>query len=763
MLNLWGRAMGTSTYIPKADFSPDLSALKRHFEFSLFFLLLTSVLTLGSTGKLDLVSILLPPVALLFKGYRWWRGYGPELSTRVATGITLAYFVFFPFDLWVISRMLAAGAQNPGLYAALMATIHLMLFAIIVRLYSGSTTRDCLFLALMAFTSMLAAAILTVDTTFLVFFFVFMVLAVSTFVSLEMWRSAQAALTQPISNGTRTANRLHNALGGASTIIAIGSIAIGAVIFLLLPRFASGYMSGFNLQPTLISGFSDNVELGEIGEIKKSSLVVMRVRVDGGLDAARGVHWRGVVLTLFDGKRWFNEPHGPTTLAPGPEGWFHADAGEVRESKFGLPIHYTVLLEPIATNALFFANAVESVRGRFNDEMGSAPQGQRRAYLLKDPTGSIFNPYHNFSRMQYEARSILPTPPPDALREAGADYSDSLRESYLQLPTLDRRIPELAKQITARADNPYDKARAVEGYLRSHYGYTLDLTGTPQNDPLAYFLFQKRAGHCEYFAAAMTVMLRSVGIPARYINGFLTGEYNDVGGDFVVRASDAHSWVEVYFPTYGWLTFDPTPPADDVPVGAFARLGHYWDWFELQWSEWVINYDFIHQFTLAQNLHRVSRDWTERLTTAFSDMRRAAISRMERWQSQLVYKPTLVPAILAILGMLFAFVVLLRPEVRRRLVALWHLRVVAASSAMTPHLATLQYNEMLRLLARRGLRKPPGQTPFEFAASFPEKTLSGPVIELTEIYQAARFGGQPTDPRRASSLLNRIQSALRST
>ena len=174
-----------------------------------------------------------------------------------------------------------------------------MLFAIIIRLYSASTTRDYLFLTLMAFTSMLAAAILTVDTGFLVFFLVFMALAVSTFVGLEMWRSAQGAVAQPLSSGTRAANRLHNALGVTSAAIALGSLAVGAVIFLLLPRFTGGYMSGFNLQPTLISGFSDDVELGEIGQIKKSSVVVMRISVDGGLDAARGVHWRGIALTDF--------------------------------------------------------------------------------------------------------------------------------------------------------------------------------------------------------------------------------------------------------------------------------------------------------------------------------------------------------------------------------------------------------------------------------------------------------------------------------
>ncbi len=754
--------MGAAISIPKVNPTPpDISALKRHFEISLYFLVLVGVLTLVSTGKLDLVSILVAPAAVLVKGLRWWRGHGPELSTRVVTWMTIAYFVFYPLDLWVVSRMLSSEAQNPGLYAALLATVHLMLFAIIVRIYSASTTRDYLFLTMMAFTSMLASAILTVDTVFLVFFFVFMALAVSTFVGLEMWRSAQGAVTQPVENGTRAAYRLHNALSGASTGIAFGSLVIGAVIFLFLPRFASGYMSGFNLQPTLMSGFSDDVELGEIGEIKQSRAVVMRIRVDGGPDAARGVHWRGVALTTFDGKRWYNEPHGTITLTPDGESWIHANPGEIKRQEFGKPIQYKVLLEPIASTALFFANEVESVRGRFNGESDSTRLGQRRTYLLKDSAGSIFNPYHNYSRAEYEARSIMPAPPPVVVREAGSDYPVSVSNTYLQFPPLDPRIPELARQITARADTPYDKARAIESYLRSHYGYTLDLTGPPQSDPLAYFLFQKRAGHCEYFATAMTVMLRSLGIPARYINGFLTGEYNDVGSDFVVRASDAHSWVEVYFPSFGWLTFDPTPPSNEKSSGMFASLGRYLDWFELQWSEWVINYDFVHQFTLAQNLHRVSHDWTERLTAALTDFRHSAANRMEIWQFRLMHTPGLLLKGFAILVLLSAFVVFLRPEIRQRLAARWHLRV-SSSKPMTPHLATLHYNEMLRMLARRGIRKAPGQTPVEFATSVPDGSLAEPVHELTRMYQAARFGGLAQDPLRVSSLLALIQTRIQS-
>jgi hypothetical protein len=752
--------MNSAGSIPMETPPGHLSALRRHFEISLYFLLLTSVLTLVSTGKLDLVTIFALPAALLFKGYRWWRGKGPEISNRVANWLTIAYFIFLPVDLLVVSRILARGAQNPGLYSALLATIHLMLFAIIIRLYSASTTRDYLFLTLMAFATMLASAILTVDTVFLVFFLIFLTLAVSTFVGLEMWRSAQGAVTQPIEESTSAAQHLHNSLGIASAGIAFGSIVIGAVIFLLLPRFNGGYMSGFNLQPTLVTGFSNDVELGEIGEIQKSSMVIMRIRVDGGLNSARGVHWRGIALTQFDGKRWFNESREPTTLTASPNGWFHLKPEKIEPRATGLPIHYTVLLEPISSTALFFANEAESVRGHFSAD--STPFGQRRAFLLQDSMGAVFNPYNNYSRLEYEARSVLPTPPPAALRMAGTDYPASVRDTYLQLPALDPRIPALAKQIGARGSNPYDKARAIEGYLRAHYGYTLDLTGPPPADPLAYFLFEKRAGHCEYFAAAMTVMVRSLGIPARYVNGFLTGEYNNIGGDFVVRASDAHSWVEIYFPSYGWLTFDPTPPADEKPLGLFANLGLYWDWLDLKWSEWVINYDFVHQFALAQNLGRASRDWTERARIAFAEARRHATDYVELWQARLLRTPAIVPGTVGMIALLAAIILFLQPRVRQRLLTVWHLRVAPARE-MTPHLATIQYNEMLRLLARRGIRKGPCQTPIEFATSLPDSNLAAPVQELTRMYQASRFGGQMADARRAYSILNRIQTFPRSS
>jgi transglutaminase-like putative cysteine protease len=735
-----------------------LAALDRYFKLSLYLLLLTSVLALVSTGKLDLISIIVAPAALLAKGYRWLHGHKPEISARAATWLVILYFVFFPLDLWWFSRSFAGGAQSPALFAALIATVHLMLFAMMVRLFSAATTRDYLFLAMLSFTTILSAAILTVDTVFLGFFLVFMILAISTFMALEMRSSAEAAATAPLEPGTQAARRLRTALSATAGVLAVSALAIGAVIFFLLPRFSAGYLSSYNLQPTLISGFSDDVELGEIGEIKKSSTIVMRIQIEGDPAAAEAMHWRGVVLTNFDGRRWFTDQRSIVTLSPNSDGWFPLPQTEGENQRRTTRLLYSVLLEPIATNSLFYADEPSATRGSFFGQDSS--QLLRRSYLAVDSTGSIFNPFHNFARMRYEGLSRMPENPPADLRAASTDYPDSYRATYLQLPPLDPRIPALAQQITANLSNPFDKASAIAAYLRTHYAYSLDLSGTPPTaDPLPYFLFTRRAGHCEYFASAMTVMVRSLGIPARYINGFLPGEFNDVGGDYVIRASDAHSWVEVYFPGYGWITFDPTPPAADSPRNWSARLGEYWDWFQLTWNDWIINYDFAHQFQLAQNLERTSRSWTEQLRARWDAAKWAAMQRMLKAQSRFVQWPHHAALAAALSVFLLALIVL--GPARKRLRTAWRLRT--GRGELNPHLATLHYQKMLRLLERRGLRKTPGQTPREFATSIGPTEIAAPVAQLTALYQASRFGNQGTQIEQMFPLLRAIRDALRPT
>src|SRR5580700_7991390 len=187
--------------------APPLPAVQRYFEVSLFLLVSTGILAVITTGKLDPVTTILAPLALIYKFIRIWRGRGPELSVRVATGLVLAYFLFFPFDLWVISRNLSVGAPNPSLYAALLAAIHLMLFATLVRLFSARSNRDFAFLAGLGVTSMLASAILTVETGFLIALAIFLALAVSTFVAMEIRRSSAGAVTPAFEAGSPVAHQ----------------------------------------------------------------------------------------------------------------------------------------------------------------------------------------------------------------------------------------------------------------------------------------------------------------------------------------------------------------------------------------------------------------------------------------------------------------------------------------------------------------------------------------------------------------------------
>lgn len=724
-----------------------LPVIQRYFEVSLFLLVTTGILALIATGKLDVVTTTATLAALVYKGWGIARGRGPELTHRNATAFVLGYFVFFPVDLWVFSRDLAASAPNPLLYAALLAAIHLLIFASIVRLYSSRTVRDYIFLALLAFATMLASAILTVNTTFLVALAVFLLLAVSSFVGLEIRRSSEGAVFPVFEPGSAAARRLHRALGLTSVLVAASALLIGGLIFFLIPRFTAGYMSAFNLQPTLMTGFTDNVELGEIGVIKQSSEVVMRIRVQGD-DAGRAqeIHWRGMILTNFDGKRWFTPATDSIVVTPDGSGAYQLGVSPLPADSYYL-LRYTVLMEPVATDAIFVAARPTTIWGRFGADAG----GERaRSYLVFNRTGTLLNPFHNVGTMHYDAVSQVPMVPPQKLRAATADYPADISSTYLQLPRLDPRIKQLAEQITAHAPTPYDKASNIALYLRTRFGYTLDLSDMNHRDPLAYFLFVKRAGNCEYFASAMVVMLRTLGIPARYATGFLAGEYNDLARDYIVRASDAHSWVEAYFPGYGWITFDPTPPGDEKHTGAFARLGMYWDWFQFSWNEWIINYDFAHQLSLARNIHQSSRAWSDRASQYYQAKRRETIDRLKLWQERLSNSPYSLPGALVFLLLMLIY---FRGRAMGGFVAIrWSLRA-HREGQLPPDLAAFEYRQMLRLLERRGWRKSAAQTPLEFAASIRVPEFAGPVAEITEMYQSSRFGSHPADARRVISLL----------
>lgn len=721
----------------KPQFAASLPlAIERYFEIALYFLVLTGFATLASTGGLDLPTVLFVGAALLFRGSLLARRRTLLIPEKWTNVLTLGYVAFYLTDYFLLS----GGFLN--------ATVHLVLFVMVVRLFSTQRDRDYFFLAVISFLMVLAAAVLTVDSMFLLAFAVFMLMGVATFILMEMRRSSAKATVQANSPSDALASRqMAFSLAGASPALVFLILLGAAAIFFLLPRISSGYLSAYAPQGEITTGFSNSVRLGGIGQIQQSNSLVMHIQIDGDPRGSFDLKWRGVSLSLFDGTTWSN-PHEQHFVAPSPGGYFvltqpYADWAYQRPRSIR-PIHYRVLMEPVASNVFFLAPTPNTVEGNYR-------------LVGVDGGGAVFDldPEHAVSR--YEASSNIARPTPAELRVASDAYPPEVLLNYLQLPSLDPRISRLASQITARSSNNYDKARAIEAYLMTNFRYTLQLPRTVPRDQIANFLFDRKQGHCEYFASAMAVMLRTLRIPSRVVNGFRTGEFNDLTAQYLVRASNAHSWVEVYFPDYGWISFDPTPAAPAQVHAGWSRAMLYVDALASFWREWVINYDVSHQYALGRQATRSSLVWYERVRNWTRRNYEMLLSAARRTQQTI----TDSPARWSVTGAAITLLLLLAANARRAWLALRR-RQLAAHPGRSPRMAaTIWYDRMTRMLARRGWRKSPSQTPEEFVISLRDEDLRGQLAQFTEHYERARFGGSAEDASRLPELYEEICDTAR--
>ena len=728
------------------------------FRASLFFLVLTAVLTLVSTGKLDIFTTILAPLAVLYKGFRWWKGYGPELRQTTATRLVLVFLILFPLDALFISRSLVTGTVNVGLFASLLGAVHFLLAVTVLRLFSATSDRDAIFLAMLSFASVLASAVFTVDTNFFFLFVAYLMFGVATFLGLEIRRSAQGTVFPPLHAETGRERRFYRAISLAAMTVTLGAIFFGSLLFFFFPRVSAGYFAKSGFQPSLMTGFTDSVELGQIGEIQKDNTVVMRVQTGHPVDYPL-LRWRGIALTTFDGRRWTTDDKRVEMKNVGGGGWVVLNSPYAMQAPIVGQLRYTILMQPMASDAIFAPAQVMQLRGNFSSDPSRYTGEQHFSSLKLDSTDSISNPARNFAQIRYEGVSLLPAARPPKARTASTDYPQDIRDVYLQLPEhLDARIPELARKITETANNPFDKAIVMENYLHRNFSYTLNLVGKPGADPLPNFLFVTKAGHCEYFASAMTVMLRTLGIPSREVNGFLPGEYNDVAGDYIVRASDAHSWVEAFFPGSGWVVFDPTPVAAGTQRGMFSRLNLYLDWMQLNWNEWVVNYDWAHQTLMARNVRQGTTDYSTAIREWFRRQQERGMNGLMAWQNSHANLRMLFPVALVLL------LVILRMNWIRWLFRWLNLSLELrrpAEKRDNPQLASRLYADMLRVLERRGFRRRETQTAGEFAATLEmQPALAAPVCEFTTLYAQARFGGAACDASRLQALLEQIRSVL---
>lgn len=708
------------------------TALQRYFEIALYLLVFTGFGTLVATGGLSIVTALLVTAALLVRGYMLLARRPWLIPESWTAWLTLGYVAFYLADYFLISG------------GFLDATVHLVLFVMVVRLFSARRDRDFYFLSVIAFLMVLSAALLTVDSVFLLSFAVFMLTAVVSFILMEMRHiSAKAGVNWRQSGMEMTYRNMAGSLAVASPILVLCILLGAAGIFFLLPRASAGYLGAYAPGGEITTGFSDRVELGRIGEIQQSASVVMHIRIDGDDRGSFDLKWRGVALSHFDGRSWSNN-RNERPLFPRLDGLFVLPPRAGGHSSSPRPIHYRVVMEPVGMNVFFLAATPESLEGNYG-------------HVAIDDGGGVFNldPEHPVNR--YQATSDIAQTSASSLRRAGQAYPPEVLSSYLGLPALDSRIPELARKITASADNDYDRAAALETYLRTHFGYSLQLSRTVPHDPLANFLFERRQGHCEYFASSMAVMLRILGIPSRVVNGFRTGEFNDLTSQYVVRASNAHSWVEAYFPGHGWVAFDPTPGASIAATTGWSRISMYADAMASFWREWIVNYDVVHQQALAVSAGSRSRYW-------FSVLRRWWHRQYELLMAAARRSGTEVagsPLRWGLGGILTAALLLLAFRLPRLLLALEKFKLAARPERSPRRAATMWYERMTESVARRGWRKSPTQTPDEFVARIDDARVRQRVAEFTRHYQSARFDDSVEDVLRLPELYEEISGSQR--
>lgn len=708
-------------------------AIERYFRLALYLLLVAGFVTLASTGKLDPPSLLLVGLALVTRGYLLAQGREFAISERTASLLTLIYVLFYGADFFLLARNFVT------------ATVHLVLFATVVKLFSVRRERDHLYLAVLSFLMVLAAAVLTVDSTFFAAFAVFLLLAVTTFILMEMRRSSATAAVRAREN-VQVPRSLGWWLAATGPIFLVLILLGGTVIFFFIPRVSTGYLGAYAPGGQLATGFSDSVRLGQIGQIQQSNSLVMHVQIDGDTTGAYELKWRGVTLSLFDGHNWSN-PLPEMVLPRTGEGRFlvHPQEGAPKPGASAAhPLSYHVLLEPIGANVFFVAGRPLSISGPYRQ-------------IAEDAAGALYDVDRDRAITGYQAVSDVAQASPALLRAASGPVPPAIALRYLQLPPLDPRIPQLGQQITASAGTAYDRAAAIQQYLVTRYGYTLQLPRVMPRDPLADFLFVRKQGHCEYFASAMAIMLRTAGIPARIVNGFRGGEFNDLTGSYIIRARDAHSWVEAYIPGYGWTSFDPTPAGLGGTTGRWNRLQLYLDAASEFWREWVVNYDTSHQQmleeTAGQHTRAVWQGQRERLRAQYVRLLNSA----RRMQSAVLRSPLQMSLAVGAAGL---FLLLLANARRWR--RGWRNRRTAAHPAQAPQMAaTIWYARMTRTIGRHGWHKSPAQTPQEFVASIGQASLRQCVARFTRHYERARFAQSAEDAARLPELYQEISAFRR--
>ncbi len=544
-------------------------------------------------------------------------------------------------------------------------------------------------------------------------------------------------------------------LGGAVLTFAL-VLLVGLSFFVLTPRVWIGPLNVFGNSPLRAqggaTGFTENVKLGDIGQIMESGELVMEVEVLNGdtdaplapseLAAAVGEEplFRGAVLDHYHEGSWDKT----------------ADRNH-RGNAFGdayAPVRLNIRLQPLNSLVLFYTGTIQGAAGETPLDtlhFHTFPQTLTRSEVSDMDTPYVYSvatdPPDTFSIAESADRAYT--------RNAIQLNGFSARMQNLRIPPPER-LAELAQQVLDRSteDGEPDSeatARVLEAYLRdsNEFRYTLDLSvEDPTIDPVEDFVFNRKQGHCEYFASALALMLRGVGIPSRLVSGFKGAEYNTATGMLEVRALHAHAWVEA-FVEGGWVTFDPTPGQRDSEVATKAS-GDAPDLAGQTRSFWFqgMNYsksqqDALVYAPLRQAVDIIRLNFAGLMQGQFPllDQLKEFMSSPHRWFSG-TGSAVAVVLLLAITGSVYLARVLFQ-----RWKGWTRDRELAQRRAITVEF----YARLLHLLQQFGLADIQTLTPREFAlraeeqfeSRFRTAGITGTTLSLVESFYAVRFGAQP--------------------
>jgi transglutaminase-like putative cysteine protease len=727
-----------------------------------YLLVLAAFGTVASTGS---VSGWMALVFLFLVGVSWRIEAGsPKAAlfdrrltlTRVFIGAVLVH------RTWLLARQL----PEPDL----VPVVDFVLVALAVKLCYRRNNRDDFHVLVLSFLLVIAAAALGGSFLFALAFVAYVVLATWALVLFHLRREMEENYlvkhsSQSVSQKVGVARILNSrrVVGapffGATGLVALG-VAGGAIAtFTLVPRVGAGFVFGVARPASNLVGFSDDVSLGHHGTLSTDNkTVALRAtvpRVEAlPSTAAReravdGLYWRGTVYDTYDGGHWTRarRPELRTTIraegglivvndapaGPGGPPGVALDRQEIDVVGLTVPVAFA-LDRP-------FAFELPASRGAAAGDLQLAPRWSGEVALRLAPPNAP--PLSDGSE---ETRVELRTPPnvhyvAYSVVLAGAQVppragqapplSPEARASYLQLPpSLGPRVIGLARDLTGGTPSPAVAVHAVTEWLRATHQYTLQLPVPARGmDPVESFLFETRAGHCEYFATAAALLLRASGVPTRYVNGYLGGEWNDIGRYVAVRDSRAHSWIEAYLPGTGWTRVDATPP---LPTTVRAgRMRQLFDSLDYKWARAILGYDLSSQLGLARRLaQRLGLRAPEApggghvpaWAVVFAAVAAVAAAGARLWPSR---KPK-------------------RPAPRR----------APASALPVQHL----YDRVLARLADAGLPRQRAETPREYAARVAAagRDEAGALGELTELYAAARFGRREVDKAVLGRLARRL-------